>query len=583
MKEFSSQTGGRFTYVDDVINLQELALAFSAIFNDCDNFIVAGCSVTGNSISPGLVYLNGKLRVFNGITGITEWPQYIYEVNTTENTPYQSGGEKVGRNVWGCTAGPVVPTINTSLTNKIPQSIQLTQSGGLLMKDAWFGKYALLLNPASPSQKVGGSVYIDSIIGGSIASRSAIAIEKETGKSQLYYDTDSFVIETLMDGGQTKYKILISNDSGGFSLYKNTSLLATFTDTSITFNKPLIGPQAMIGSVQISEKQMMNFSTASDDGELNINLYGFNGGTHYFRNTHVGNGKGGKLLSVIGTENKIYAFAPFIIKSDTESGIIFESKQKKSDMTLVKTIRWQDSDGSQLGVLGYSDSTCQDFDITNIIGSIRLKGSGGVDIAPEIKENGQLLSEKYVLRSIFNTYMKDKVDATDVYSKIDAESTFAKLNSGFVQFINASHSKDSLCGEIGAALKTDLQKYAKLSNFLSDMAESDAAKQRIRENIGAVSSKDCQEKITDTGWINITDSLFVRQFGNIVSIQGYVICVHEDVAFTLPNKIDPPRYDAPMPNDTYWSCKIEGGQKTCVSTRCKYHGLAVPICITYMT
>ena len=31
MKEFSAQTGGRYTYADDLENLQELALAFAEL------------------------------------------------------------------------------------------------------------------------------------------------------------------------------------------------------------------------------------------------------------------------------------------------------------------------------------------------------------------------------------------------------------------------------------------------------------------------------------------------------------------------------------------------------------------------
>ncbi len=56
MKEFIAQTGGRYTYADDLENLQELALAFSQIFDDCDNFILSGCEVSGK---PGAV--SGKI------------------------------------------------------------------------------------------------------------------------------------------------------------------------------------------------------------------------------------------------------------------------------------------------------------------------------------------------------------------------------------------------------------------------------------------------------------------------------------------------------------------------------------------
>ena len=101
MKEFSAQTGGRYTYVDDILNLQDLALAFSGIFDGCDNFIVSGCEVSGTTIKPGLVYINSKLRRFTGASNITTWPQYIYEKNSIENVAYANGADKVGRNVFG--------------------------------------------------------------------------------------------------------------------------------------------------------------------------------------------------------------------------------------------------------------------------------------------------------------------------------------------------------------------------------------------------------------------------------------------------------------------------------------------------
>lgn len=54
MKEFTSQTGGRYTYIDDIMNLQNLALAFTSIFDECDNFIISGCQVSGTSISAAI-------------------------------------------------------------------------------------------------------------------------------------------------------------------------------------------------------------------------------------------------------------------------------------------------------------------------------------------------------------------------------------------------------------------------------------------------------------------------------------------------------------------------------------------------
>lgn len=64
MKEFSAQTGGRYTYADDLENLQELALAFAELFDDCDNFIVSGCEVTGLCNQCRLCILEWQVAFF---------------------------------------------------------------------------------------------------------------------------------------------------------------------------------------------------------------------------------------------------------------------------------------------------------------------------------------------------------------------------------------------------------------------------------------------------------------------------------------------------------------------------------------
>ena len=53
MKEYIAETGGRYTYSDDVLNLQELALSLTALFSECPAFIISGCQTEGNTITPG--------------------------------------------------------------------------------------------------------------------------------------------------------------------------------------------------------------------------------------------------------------------------------------------------------------------------------------------------------------------------------------------------------------------------------------------------------------------------------------------------------------------------------------------------
>ena len=137
MKEFQAQTGGRYTYIDDIINLQDLALAFSSIFEGCDNFIMSGCEINGANISEGYVYLNGKLRHFPGASSLTQFPQYIYEQNRAETVAYENGTDKLGRNIYDCGIGTRVPTVPDPITGIIPEAITLTETGGKRMKDAF--------------------------------------------------------------------------------------------------------------------------------------------------------------------------------------------------------------------------------------------------------------------------------------------------------------------------------------------------------------------------------------------------------------------------------------------------------------
>lgn len=51
MKEYIAETGGRYTYSDDILNLQELALSMSAVFDGCSDFIISGCEIEGPRVS----------------------------------------------------------------------------------------------------------------------------------------------------------------------------------------------------------------------------------------------------------------------------------------------------------------------------------------------------------------------------------------------------------------------------------------------------------------------------------------------------------------------------------------------------
>ena len=161
MKEFSAQTGGRYTYVDDFINLQDLALSFANIFDECDNFVVSGCEVSGSTVSPGYVYINKKIRYFNGSTNVT-FPCYLYEQNAIETLAYANGQDKVGRKIYGCALGASVPSGDDPVTNAARQYILLDERGNCLrMGEAFFGTNCLLLS--ADEQIVRGNVVLEAM------------------------------------------------------------------------------------------------------------------------------------------------------------------------------------------------------------------------------------------------------------------------------------------------------------------------------------------------------------------------------------------------------------------------------------
>lgn len=591
MKEFTSQTGGRFTYVDDLLNLQELALAFSEIFTDCDNFIVSGCEVNGNSISSGIVYLNGKLRTVEAVPAITGgWPQFIYEKNENKTVPYASGGEKIGREIWGTSVGKTVPVDVTPLTDAVPKAIQINATGGLRMKDAWFGKYALLLTPAANTQSVNGHVNFQTLLAtGAIQSNSRYVIHTASGTGTLYMSGSNLVLQASLSGNQPMQMIFGADNSFRFVI--NGVGVATITATGITFSRPVTCSHITCGNVVVDGNDIYNASSASNAGSLDINVLGHNGSSTYYRITNIGDGKGSIVLSISGASKTITASGQVIVRNNASLAQIFRGTITKSNVAYQQYVEWQDSTSASMAQLGYLDNNNMIYTIKNLIGGVLINGVGGVNIGPYIMEGGTQLSAKYASKKTTETELGKKANAADVYAKTDTYSTtqandkFAAKSSGFIQFIVGSNTAEALCSQIGAMRQSDLDNYVRKNKFLSDMALTDADKATIRNNIGAAAKNEVQK---DTGWVNISGtSLYARQIGDIVCIQGLLKLMHSGQAFAIPNNIQAPRfavgYDAPMPySNTYWSCRINAGEKACNVVRCNAHDNTVPISITYM-
>mgnify|MGYP004483043007 FL=1 len=585
MKEFIAQTGGRYTYADDLENLQDLALAFAQIFDDCDNFIVSGCDITSGAISAGYVYLNGKLRYFSGATGITSWPQYIYEANSTEDVNYESGGSKNGRNIYGCAIAKTVPAKQDDLTGKAPQSIAIASTGGLRMKDAFIGKYALLLNPASGSQTVDSIVnFIKALnINGDLTANKSVIIKSGSLKTELSYSGSALNVKYT--GSTHNYRLSV-DDGIGFRFYANEVLIATIGASSIIFSKPISASEGIFGGLILTGNQVYQ-GTANAVSSIDINVHGYNGGDTQFRNTNIGNGKGKILLNVTGADGSVNMFGVTKIEAGAGDGLILKSNVTKENNNLTSAIAWRDSANVAMARVGFLNTTDQAFSISVPLYNVNIAGHTTVNIGPAIMENGKLLSEKYVLATNFTTELGKKANTEDVYTTTKADEKFAVKSGGLAQFVSGAVTAADCRSHIGAVSANDLKSYAKLTNYLSDMATSEAQKKKIRQNIGAAGVGDFQEKVPDSGWKLIKDSLYIRQIGNIVSIQGSTKTTHSGTVFTIPNTIAPPthavKYCVSFKNNKNWVCYIPAGQRACKVVYCSGScGNWTEFSITYM-
>ena len=589
MKEFSAQTGGRYTYVDDIINLQELALAFTCLFTDCDNFIVSGCDVVGSTISAGFVYLNGKLRRFSGATGIGTWPQYIYESNKTESVAYASGADKVGRNDYSCTIGSSVPTTPDPLTNSVPTYIQITKSGGKRLKEAFFGKYALLLNSIYGSQTVNGDVtFKNNVNVNSVLTTNKSHVFKN-GESicQMFWEGRLFNINARIGNG-TAYNFRMDDSTESFVFSIGGTDVCTISKNGVNF-KPIKSSSTTSGNITSNTDHIYNSGSASDDGTLYINYKGYNDSVDYFRNTIIGNGKGNTILKVTGSSGLVGIDGNLNISSAMKDGITLKHNTlQKSSVGLTKVISWCDMKDAKIAFIGFNSAADNIFYINNVLSDIEMKGVTSVNLGPVIKENGIALKDKYVLRDDLPALLEKKADVSSIYTSVNVDKNFAKLVNGFSQFVTATNTKEALRKQIGAIAIGELDDYVRLDKFLSDMAKTEAEKNKICENIGAARTGDFQSKIPDTGWIQIANTnLYARQIGDHVCVQGKVVTVHTgNVVFTLPNQISAPKYDvafrSTMDCNHDWGCVIPGGSKDCKVVYCNHCGKNISVSFSYM-
>lgn len=589
MKEFSSQDGGRYTFVDDVQNLQELALAINSIFGDCDGFVVSGCELNNDTVSSGYVYLNGKLRVFSesSCTANSNGYRYLYEHNQTEQVPYASGSSKVGRTNYGVSLASTIPATDP-VTNEAPKFIQIAADGTCKrLNDAFFGLYALILN-SKATQTVKGKVKFDELVtlGKELLLTSGAKFQTSAATATIKHENNYFTLSATYN---STVRRLVFHPGQGFIFYCGAVEVLRVGTTGAVVSGPLRASKVIGGSITMSDDDIYQSSTNSDAGELNLSVLGYDGSTARFRTTNIGNGKGKKMFVVNGSNDAIIVNASkFTFRTTSTYGVVLQGSVIKTNVNYTQAICWKDSNADVIAHIGFVSLTTNILELKNVVAGIQIVGLDYVNIAPAIKENGKLLSDKYVLATTYTQDMAKKANASTTYSKTDCDGRFAQLTKGLSQFITGSTTAATLRQQIGAVASSEITGFAKTDQFLADMAKTDADKAKIRSNIGAAATGSFEPKMVDTDWKAIgSTGLYARQIGRIVSIQGTVINTHTNTKlFTLPNGIEAPTHTVGYAwNVSYngtWACKIEANQRDCMVTYCNAHGNRIPFTITYI-
>lgn len=481
MKEYVAETGGRYTYADDVLNLQELALSMTAIFTGCSNFIISGCEVSGSEITPGYVWLNGKVRYFSGCKNAT-WPYYIYEQNTHESVTYANEVNKRGRSLYLCAGGNAVPEVADPVTGHLPQFIEMTSIYSPRFIDKFFGRYAVLADSPFARQTVKKDLIVTGNFSAdkNIESKTAVSVvNTENGYSlRNIVKTDGDAAVGAYLNGLLVNEIVIGTD-GSFTFIKQGKELARVTENGISYTYQS-GITSKAGAVYISGSSLTNYDDHTDNGSIDVNTTGVAGGSTKFRNFNVYNGKQAvhPLFRVNGKEGAVYANGKFTIRNTGDGVVLTNTAYLKDNMLLTNTYAWTDSKGETIGCIGYNDTESFDLSVRNLLGNIVLAAKGYVNITGTLKIGGTDIGNIYVTQTVFTEELKKKVTVvagkqlstedftTDYKKKLDAISG-GNIESAGDGFVTAR--------DVAAVLKLKLT----ISENLGDVADKGTARSNL--------------------------------------------------------------------------------------------------------
>lgn len=480
MKEYVAETGGRYTYSDDILNLQELSLSMSAIFAECNPFVISGCEVESGGITPGYVWLGGKVRYFEGAESVA-LPYYIYETNNHESVVYANEVNKRGRTCYLCAGSNAMPSVPDAVTGVAPAFLEVTTDYAPRLIDKFFGRYALLLSGPSSRQRVQKDVTFagDVVIEKGLKSNKELSVQKSDGRATK---------AKIKDGGEVTLgaylnelltcEIVLGTD-GSFSFVKGETELAKIDSTGFTCST-IKATQSTIGAVYIYQSHITNSADNTDEGAVNINYIGYSQGISRFRNFNVYDGKRSSvpLFQVEGQTKTTTVNGIFRVNSTGACAIIKNGTHSSTEVALTAFVNWQDKADTSIASIGFLTNTTHDFTVRNLLGDIVISPKSFANVDGDLKLKGTDVYSIFVTQTSYTTSMSNKVDkvtgkqlstedfTTAYKQKLDGISG-GSLEGGGTGYVTAS--------DVAEALKLKLA----VGSNLSDLANKTAARTNL--------------------------------------------------------------------------------------------------------
>lgn len=434
MKEFIAEPGGRYTYADDIINLQDMVLALGSLLDDCANFILSGCRCEGAVITPGYVWINGKVRRFEGCADAS-YPYYIYEKNSNESVTYANEVNKRGRACYLASGGRTVPDTADPVTGALPQFIEVTADYAPRLADKFFGRYALMTDSPFTQQTVRKDLLLTGTltVEKGIESKHSLLVSPAGSKRILrgYFPGDA--VARIEAGTHTAPVAAVVFDlvKGSVTVESKGIATACFTERLCTL-LDLRSDTVRAGSLYLTGNQLKNIAEHSDRGAVRINYDGYNNGTSYFRNFEVYDGKrcAMPLLQVCGAEGQVAVHAALVV--DAARGItLSDAEHELTDAAFGGAIRWCDRSGADAALVGYAAADHSHFSVTNPAGGILLIPKNFVDVQGELRVNGTSIAKTYATQQALTDGLDKKVDAVEgkgLSTRDFTEELYNKLN-----------------------------------------------------------------------------------------------------------------------------------------------------------